>query len=472
MKKITFPLALLLVSYFSSAQEDSFKAHEWGTFTTLQNSDGFRLSGLYKDEEKLPAFVKNIAYKNEVKGFSTETRLIGVTVKMETPVIYFYSNKQRDVSVSVEFNGGSISQWFPERTNGESKQFQNLVDFTKLKTGWINWNTTVLAPEDAQNYVPVDAPGYPQWVAPRNTASNLIKGADNIPEKFLFYRGIGNFDIPVKVEFNTYGNLVITNSDIKELSYVLVYDKKAGQPANIWWSGPIKGRYMKVVQKFTAVTDPATLQKEMTNFENGLVNAGLYRDEARAMLETWKQSYFEHNGLRVFWIASRSFVDEILPIDIQPKPQELGRVIVGRSEILTPEFEKEIKSNLGNYTTDRFYEAYKESNGRTIGSLTAINKDASLDPTGIANAGDKPVISIFPNPANQQITINCVAQGSDNLEIKLYNATGAEIMKFNESSRNDTFTKSIDISALPPGIYLVNLRSLNKWNHTSKFIKK
>lgn len=473
MKKFTVSLAILLLPYFSIAQEDQFKAHEWGTFTTLQNSDGFRLSGLYKDEEKLPGFVKNISYKGEVKGFPSETRLLGVTVKMETPVIYFYSDKQKDVSVSVKFKGGSISQWFPERTDGEAKEFKMTVDFGLQQKGWIKWNTTVLSPEASQTNIPVDAPGYPQWVAPRKTASNMIKGADNVPEKFLFYRGIGNFELPVKVEFNTSGNLVITNTDVDDIPFVLIYDKKAGQPADIWWSGAIKGRYIKVVQKLATATSPATLQSELTKFENSLVKAGLYQDEAKAMLDTWKQSYFEHDGLRVFWIASRTFVDDILPIDIQPAPQELGRVIVGRSEILTPEFETEIKSNLANYVNDRFYEAYKQSNYRTIGSLTTINKDMNLDPTtGILAATDKPLITLFPNPANQNITISCVSPGIDNIEIKLYNATGAEVMKFNESTRNDVFTKTIDISTLPPGIYLVNLRSLNKWNHTSKFIKK
>jgi hypothetical protein len=472
MKKFTFPIVFLLLPYFSIAQENYFKAHEWGTFTTLQNSDGYRLKGLYKDEEKLPDFVKNISYKAEVKGYPAETALLGVTVKMETPVIYFYSNKQTEVSVAVKFNGGSISQWFPERSGGESKEFQMSVDFSIRKTGSIKWNTTVLAPEAAQTNILPEVTGFPQWVAPRKTASNLVKGADNIPEKFLFYRGIGNFEIPVKVEFNTFGNLVITNSYAEELPFVLVYDKKAGQPANIWWSGAIKGRYIKVVQKLTTPTDPAALQQELTKFENGLVKAGLYRDEAKAMLDTWKQSYFEHNGLRVFWIASRAFTDEVLPIDLQPSPQELERVIVGRSEILTPEFEAELKNNLASYSGDRFYEAYKISNTRTIADLTTINKDANMDPTIVTAYSEKPVVSLFPNPAGQTITVACASPGTDCIEIRLYNATGAEIMKFSESSKNDLFTKSIDISTLPAGIYLLNLRSLNKWSHTSKFIKK
>ena len=39
--------------------------------------------------------------------------LHNVTVKMETPVIYFYANQPFAAHVRVGFNGGSISQWFP-----------------------------------------------------------------------------------------------------------------------------------------------------------------------------------------------------------------------------------------------------------------------------------------------------------------------------------------------------------------------
>ena len=92
--------------------------HEWGTFTCVAGSDGVLLSGLEVEEHALPPFVYSHAgFAPADKGWSHPVH--GVTVKMETPVLYFYSDQARSVRVDVGFRGGSISQWYPQRTGGE-----------------------------------------------------------------------------------------------------------------------------------------------------------------------------------------------------------------------------------------------------------------------------------------------------------------------------------------------------------------
>ncbi|MBL4752995.1 MAG: hypothetical protein JKY52_05260 [Flavobacteriales bacterium] len=95
--RLTTAVLVLFICAPTHAQENAhFIAHEWGTFTTLQRSNGDRLNGLFKDEETLPSFVRNIDFKawdaslwND-KGYYVGTELRNVSVKMETPVIYFY----------------------------------------------------------------------------------------------------------------------------------------------------------------------------------------------------------------------------------------------------------------------------------------------------------------------------------------------------------------------------------------------
>src|SRR5437764_15475373 len=95
--------------------------------------------------------------------------------------------------------------------------------------------------------------------------------------------------------------------------------------------------------------------------------AGLYRKEADAMINTWHQSYFETEGLRVFWIVPREATNKTLPMTVAPQPTELQRVLVGRSEVLTPAFEKELQIAYGKnagylpspYAGDRYYLAYQ-----------------------------------------------------------------------------------------------------------------
>jgi hypothetical protein len=75
--------------------------------------------------------------------------------------------------------------------------------------------------------------------------------------------------------------------------------------------------------------------------EEDLTEMGLYRKESHAMIQTWRDSWFEE-GLRVFYILPRAKVDALLPISIHPQAQQLVRVFVGRVELLSPSMRNEI----------------------------------------------------------------------------------------------------------------------------------
>jgi hypothetical protein len=53
------------------------------------------------------------------------------------------------------------------------------------------------------------------------------------------------------------------------------------------------------------------------------------------MMETWKDSWFEE-GSRLIYIVPRGFIDNVLPLTIDPEPGQIVRVFVGRLEIVTP----------------------------------------------------------------------------------------------------------------------------------------
>ena len=97
------------------------------------------------------------------------------------------------------------------------------------------------------------------------------------------------------------------------------------------------------------------------------------------MVETWWDSYFATEGLRVFWVLPESKTEAILPLEVSPAPEKQVRVIVGRSEVLRPEKERNwltLSRSTGEndvaawnqlVTGDRFGLAYQ----RRIGALTA-----------------------------------------------------------------------------------------------------
>jgi hypothetical protein len=85
-----------------------------------------------------------------------------------------------------------------------------------------------------------------------------------------------------------------------------------------------------------------------SQMQTALASEGLFADEAKAIVDTWKDSWFTENGTRILYLLPRPWTDEILPITINPPPNELTRVMVGRAEIITPESESHFLQTLVN----------------------------------------------------------------------------------------------------------------------------
>src|SRR4051794_7513545 len=83
---------------------DELVVHEWGTFLAVSGSDGLTLEGMYHEEHALPSFVHARS--------RDQLHLPSVLLKGETPVIYFYTDRPRDVRVDVRFPRGLWTQWY------------------------------------------------------------------------------------------------------------------------------------------------------------------------------------------------------------------------------------------------------------------------------------------------------------------------------------------------------------------------
>jgi hypothetical protein len=58
----------------------------------------------------------------------------------------------------------------------------------------------------------------------------------------------------------------------------------------------------------------------LRNLEGMLVARGLYVDEARAMIATWRNSWFEE-GSRLLYILPAQAVSAVLPLSVSPRRQ-------------------------------------------------------------------------------------------------------------------------------------------------------
>ncbi len=90
-----------------------FVVHEWGTFTSFSGSDGafMEFRPLAEPTDDLPEFVRTRT-SGTINSVLSKSRVLG-KVRMETPVLYFYSDEVKQVQVSVEFPEGLLTEFYP-----------------------------------------------------------------------------------------------------------------------------------------------------------------------------------------------------------------------------------------------------------------------------------------------------------------------------------------------------------------------
>ena len=69
------------------------------------------------------------------------------------------------------------------------------------------------------------------------------------------------------------------------------------------------------------------------------------------MVRTWAPTWFASEGTRVLSIVPRKVTDAVLPLQIKPEPKQIVRVLVARTEILTPETEAAVEAALRERTS-------------------------------------------------------------------------------------------------------------------------
>ena len=283
--------------------------HEWGTFTARMMEDGKIAEWTVHDRvEPLPGFV-NESWTTQAKQAARGT------VRMETPVLYFYSEEPRTVSAVVEFPGGFLTEWYPSATHGDTFDLATLI-----------WSAVTLEPGPDPAY-PV-AGGSHYYAARETDATPLaVEGPVGVErEKMLFYRGVGSFELPLTVAPSRSGKR-IELLPAQPLAGVIVLRREGaalGYARVDALDGPLS-------VKLPALDD--SLDDLRAELHALLVGEGLYAREASAMIETWQSLWFDE-GLRVLYLVPRARTDELLPLRLEPAPDELVRVMVGRLDLV------------------------------------------------------------------------------------------------------------------------------------------
>ncbi len=307
-------------------------AHEWGTFTSVAGPHGEALNWLpLTGPSDLPCFVHRTAVN--LKASSALER-------METPVVYFYTQKKGAVSLRADLPSGLITEWYPQAAAQPN---------TGRSGGTIQWNLEV--EPGATPALPMTSPADHYFAARETDAAPLRAGGEN--EKMLFYRGIANFPSPLAAMFTRDGGLELRPKSTP-ISFAMLFENRGGKVGyrmvhNLQAAQTIDTRELS--------SDAAGVQRELIQ---ALTGAGLYPKEAAAMVATWRDSWFDE-GMRVFYLTPRSIVDDVLPLHIAPGPDAIERVFVGRIELLPDYLKQTLTAAIGHTdksTLDKFGRFY------------------------------------------------------------------------------------------------------------------
>ena len=356
--------------------------HEWGTFTSLSGSDGVGLEGLGHEEEGLPSFVYSRAKVRECplraygyKGL--EVPADHVTQKMETPVLYFHTKAARRARVRVDFVRGLISQWYPVSDllgPPETAAAAGPLDVSKIDRSFLQWDVDLIPKgADAGLYLPAVATDDP-WAFARNVDAAAVRTVPRQApermgptesERFLFYRGLGAFTLPIDVKAERGGTCWFANDGKETVPFAFslrVFEKGGAAYRDL---GAVEGLHGVDATLDPAVGDDAekVAGRLKTAVASALVAQGLFADEAKAMVETWSRQWFLSEGTRIVYGVPRAWTDSILPLQIDPKPDSLVRLLVGRLEYLTPEHEASVHRAL---TLRMSKDAAERAAGETI----------------------------------------------------------------------------------------------------------
>ena len=107
-------LAFSLAGWTTDEQHTApdLTVHEWGTFTAIAGKDGRAVEWLPLGLPRFPPSTDLPQFVEHSNGVNFKLGLRG-TIRMETPVLYFYSPRALTVSAKVSFAKGLITEWYP-----------------------------------------------------------------------------------------------------------------------------------------------------------------------------------------------------------------------------------------------------------------------------------------------------------------------------------------------------------------------
>ncbi len=351
MKWLAILVTVSLGGALVDAEETNkgLKVHEWGVFRVNQDAD-FANAELRAEWDKLPAFVYG-----HIKGRVVPQHWGPVEPRLR-PLIFFHADKPTSAFVKVDFPGGMAGVWYPATKrpsiegNGRQPKIGNSLEW---QVG-IKQCPPQVRPKATPAEIAAD-----HWIAQaRKVKCDEIfavfgRGQLDVErEKFIYYDGIfpqGKW-MKIAVEGD---NVKLTSQVGHPVFDVTVVDRRNDKPriARIE-----KLEAKKTVEKVEFIEADASrfVSENVEKLTAQLVAAGLFEDEAKLLVDTWKKDMFDTPGVNVYYRIPQSEYDARMPLTITPKPDSTVRIGLIYHGHLEPDFAERILELVKQFDSPRF----------------------------------------------------------------------------------------------------------------------
>ncbi len=358
MQRHAFILLFIISTQAVCAEEaappahNGLAIHEWGVFCVNDDTD-FANAQLRAEWDDLPSFAYGF-----IKGRAVPVDWGALEIR-DKPIIFFHAQEPIMVKLKIRFPGGMPGVWFPATERPATYAFER-----QPKIGdFLAWNLGIKQCPKTWTPKHPSVPEVPDnhWISrTRQVKSDELfarysdNGRDVEREKFIFYDGIFPQRRWLKIAVGD--ERISLTSHVKHPVYDITVIDRRGDMIRVSRVDKLDAGETIAELTFKEVSAKQFASEAADMLVKQLVAAGLFDDEAKSLVDTWKARMFETPGLNLFYRLPQTEYDAVMPMAITPTPDSVVRVGLIYHGHLEPDFADRVLELVKRMDSPKFAE--------------------------------------------------------------------------------------------------------------------
>lgn len=252
----------------------------------------------------------------------------------------------------------------------------------------------------------------------------------------------GRFAVTPDYPNGIYAYYVTVEADLKTPVYPFILGLQYYGTVETANTGPNGGRATptEAVTDFTGVVATPSASISATSLAFGSVTVGMNAVRSYSVSATNLSANLTITAPTGFGLSTSQNGTFTQSLALTPSSGTLAQTSV---------FVRFAPTSAGNFTGN-----ITHSSGST--SFASIALSASSTPVSV-RAAQEIGVNVFPNPASGSITVQVPVVSATALQLVLRNTLGQTLFSLQETVQNGVFSKTLDISRFPAGVYLLEI---------------